>query len=91
MPRVWVDFNKTGGGRVESSTLATRHDLDEQGIELSEGLMLTLWQEDADDQGKPLDLEVDARIEFDSERNVWVAFYDMNDVRWVPPAEPRSA
>jgi hypothetical protein len=89
-PRVWADFNKTGGGRLELTLPETLRDLESQGIALQDGLRLTFWDYDAADDGTPLDLEADGTVYFDRERNCWAAWYDFNLVRWVePPTLPR--
>ena len=85
MSRVWADFNKTGAGRLELTLPETLRDLERQGISLHEGLRLTFWDYDADDDGSPLHLEADATVEYDARRKVWVAWYEMDEVRWVTP------
>ena len=69
VPRVWVDFNEGGSdGGLWLTTNGTRRDLEEQGLELHEGLRLTVWQED-----DGFELEADAVVYWDQG---WSARYD---------------
>jgi hypothetical protein len=62
VPRLWVDFNASSAdGGLWLTTVGTRRDLEEQGLELYEGLRLTVWQED--DPG--FELEADAVVYWD--------------------------
>jgi hypothetical protein len=89
-PRVWADFNKTGGGRLELTLPGTLRDLEKQRIELRDGLRLIFWDHDADADGTPLELEADATVYFDHERDCWAARYDFDAVRWVERDPTRS-
>ena len=83
--RVWADFNRTGGGRLELTLPETLRDLERQRITLHDGLRLTFWDYDGADDGSPLHLEADATVEYDANRRCWVAWYEMDEVRWVEP------
>jgi hypothetical protein len=53
-PRVQVDLMKPDAQRrVVLTTVGTRRDLERYGIELEEGLLLHLYTDDADEDGKP--------------------------------------
>jgi hypothetical protein len=88
--RVWADFNKTGGGRLELNLPDTLGDLERQGITLRHGLRLTFLDYDAADDGTPLHSEADATVEYDPNRECWAAWYDMDEVRWVEPPSPTA-
>jgi hypothetical protein len=51
--RVWVDFMKIDTrGRLLLTTLGTLEDLRKHRVELTEGLSLSVYSDDADDQGR---------------------------------------
>jgi hypothetical protein len=63
--KVFVDFNNTDDrGRIRLDTPGTIDDLCDQGIELVEGLELTLYQ---------VDVEMKAVVEYSLEEQQWVA------------------
>jgi hypothetical protein len=69
-PRVFVDFQNTDAkGRVRLSSVGTCEDLQRQQIRLTKGLFLTLYEDDADERGRPQQLIVDGVVEY-SERKV---------------------
>jgi hypothetical protein len=82
--RIWADFNKTGGGRLELTTVGTLRDLERKGVELRDGLVLTFFDEDADEEGNPADMEVEGVVRYDPSRRCWAASYDPAEIRWVP-------
>lgn len=66
--RVFVDFgNADDRGRVRLDTPGTIDDLCNQGIELVEGLELTLYQ---------VEVEMKARVTYSLEEQQWVAKAD---------------
>jgi hypothetical protein len=81
LPRVYVDFLKTDDlGRIRMICLGTRRDLDALGIVLFEGLRLTLYSDDAQDDGTPDPLLVEGVIERGSGTD-WVARIDRTAIR----------
>ena len=53
-PRVYADFqNLDDHNRLKLTCAGTGQDLARQGIQLQEGLILTFYTDDADDQGQP--------------------------------------
>jgi hypothetical protein len=71
MQRVFVDFgNADVEGRVRLNTAGTIDDLCDQGIELVEGLELTLYQEY---------VEMKAVVTYSLEEQMWVAKVDWFD------------
>jgi hypothetical protein len=82
-PRVYADFqNLDDENRVRLDTAGTRHDLARLGLQLADGLSLTLYTDDADEGGRPDDLLVDAVIRVGDDRG-WVAQADWATLRHV--------
>lgn len=82
MTRIYADFQKTDDhGRLVLSTRGTRHDLERAGIELQEGLMLTFYMDDADDEGNPDPIVAEGTVRFDDSIRQWVAEIDWDAVR----------
>jgi hypothetical protein len=76
-PRVYADFqNLDDCNRVRLTCAGTREDLARQGLELHEGLLLTLYSDDADDAGQPDELRVEGRVHYHAEEKCWVAAVD---------------
>lgn len=76
-PRVYADFqNLDNSDRLRLTCAGTLADLNSQGIELREGLVLTVYTDDADDEGNPDDLETEGVVQFNAEENCWVAAID---------------
>ncbi|WOL31441.1 hypothetical protein [Microcoleus phage My-WqHQDG] len=74
-PRVSVDFNNADEqGRVYLTCVGTLQDLNQQGIQLVDGLVLLLYQED---------LIAEATTKYDDEQRVWVAVVDWDHMRIV--------
>jgi hypothetical protein len=72
-PTVYADFqNADTRGRVRLNCVGTIRDLAEKRILLSEGLRLTL----SDD-----DLEVEGDVHFAEDEQLWVAVIDWNAIR----------
>jgi hypothetical protein len=82
LPRVYADFhNADAQGRLRLNCNGTADDLNRQQVRLREGLVLTLYADDADERGQPDDLEAEGVVEFSSEENCWVARIDWARVR----------
>lgn len=76
-PKIWVDFhNADQYGNVRLNCARTQKDLQEQNIELSNGVQLTLYDEE---------LEVEGLVVFSEIENDWVA-----QVKWLDLIESRS-
>jgi hypothetical protein len=81
-PRIYADFlNLDDHNRLRLTCIGTIKDLDTHGIQLREGLTLTFYTDDADDQGNPDDLLVDGVLTFSPEQQAWVAAVDWNAIR----------
>src|SRR2546427_8503959 len=68
-PRVYADFqNLDDANRVRLSCAGTQRDLERQGIELRKGTTLTLYGDDANDEGQPDELLADAVVHYNHPR-----------------------
>ena len=77
-PTLFTDFmNADPRGRVRLNCVGTVADLGTQGVELAEGLAVTLTDGE---------LEADGAATFSADENVWVAVIDWTAVREVAPA-----
>jgi hypothetical protein len=82
LPRVWADFQKTDDlDRVILETHGTHADLSSQGLQLTDGLRLTLYTDDLDAKGTRDDLVVDGTVRFDDVNDRWVAEIDWAAIR----------
>jgi hypothetical protein len=59
----------------------TQEDLERQGIPLVEGLVLTFYSDDADDQGQPDELRVEGVVHYDPDEQCWLATVDWGAMR----------
>jgi hypothetical protein len=76
-PRIYADFhNLDDVNRVRLTCSGTQRDLDRQGVQLRDGLQLTLYTDDEDDDGRPDPLLADATVWFDRNQECWVAEVD---------------
>ncbi len=81
-PRIYADFhNADSQGRLRLNCVGTREDLAQQHVELREGLLLTLYSDDLDDQGQLDELLVDGVVSFSQEEHCWVAAIDWTAIR----------
>ena len=86
--QVYADFQKLDdNNRLILTCRGTLQDLEHLGIELREGLRLTLYTDDADDEGRSDELKADAVVHFDEAANRWVATIDW-DRLWHASEEP---
>jgi hypothetical protein len=83
-PRVYADFqNADPQGRLRLNCDGTARDLARQQVRLYDGLVLTLYSDDVDDQGRLDELEVTGVVQQSSEEQCWVARIDWSAVRHV--------
>ena len=81
-PRVYADFqNLDDENRLRLTCAGTRRDLERQAVELHEGMALTLYTDDATDNGQPDELLADAVVHFNQAENCWVAAIDWQGLR----------
>jgi hypothetical protein len=83
IPKVYADFHHVNNfNRLTLTCAGTKEDLDSQGIELREGLVLIFSMDDADDdQGQPDELLVDGVVHYDEAEHSWVAAVDWSAIR----------
>jgi len=82
--RVYVDFqNADVKGRVRLICAGTTQDLARQQTQLRKGLVLTLYADDVDFNGRPDELEVQGVVEYSDEERCWVAVVDWNALHHV--------
>jgi hypothetical protein len=71
--RIYADFhNADAQGRLRLNCVGTMEDLSRQKILLHEGLLLTLYSEE---------LEVEGRVQYSTDENLWVAMIDWDAIR----------
>ena len=81
-PKVYADFhNADSQGRLRLNSVGTIEDLARQQIELRQGLTLTLYSDDLDDEGVLDKLLVDGVVSFSEEEECWVAIIDWPAIR----------
>lgn len=81
-PRVYADFhNLDDSNRLRLNCAGTAEDLMRQGIQLREGMVLTFYTDDADDQGRPDQLRVEGVVHYDEKDRCWVAAVDWSALR----------
>jgi hypothetical protein len=72
-PMIYADFNNADpAGRLRLNCTGTVEDLSRQGIQLREGMQLTLYDEE---------LEADGEAHFSSEDQIWVASINWQLIR----------
>jgi hypothetical protein len=90
-PRVYADFqNLDDANRLKLTCAGTHEDLERQGIELHEGSVLTLYTDDADDQGRPDELLAEGTVRYNGQEGYWVAEIDWTALRHASD-EPSTA
>jgi hypothetical protein len=81
-PRIYADFNNLDDeNRVQLNTRGTAKDLGRLGIEFSDGLEVTLYTDDADENGRRDDLLVDGIVRRSQAGDDWVAEVDWHSLR----------
>jgi len=80
--QVYADFqNLDDENRLRLTCAGTRRDLERQEMEVREGMVLTLYTDDANDAGQPDEPLADGVVHFDKAENCWVAAIDWNEIR----------
>ncbi len=81
-PRIYADFQKLDDdNRLKLTCRGTLHDVQRFGVQLHEGLRLTFYTDDADDEGRPDNLLIDGVVQFNAEERCWVAAVDWTKLR----------
>lgn len=82
IPKVYADFhNIDDEGQLRLTCAGTAQDIDRQGIELRDGLVLTFVTDDEDDEGQPDELLADGIVHYDEVGCCWVANVDWSALR----------
>lgn len=80
--RVYADFqNLDEYNRLRLNCAGTARDLERLGVSLQEGLVLTFYTDDADDEGRPDELLVEGTVHRDQASQAWVASVDWSALR----------
>src|SRR4051812_27976050 len=88
----YADFqNLDDANRLRLTCAGTLRDLERQGIRLQEGLVLTLYTDDADDQGRPDELRVEGVVHYDESERCWVASVDWGALRHASDGTTRAS
>jgi hypothetical protein len=73
-PRIYADFNNLDDkNRIKLTLVGTQADLARFGIQLQEGMTLTFYMDDADDEGRPDDILVEGVVYYNNQEKCWVA------------------
>lgn len=81
-PKVYADFqNLDDFNRLRLTCVGTQEDLSRHGMELKEGLVLTFYTDDADDEGNADDLLIEGTVTYSNDEQCWVAQVDWNAIR----------
>ena len=79
---IYGDFNNLDGqNRIRLTTLGSVSDIARLGIQLRDGLHLTITTDDADDDGNSDDLMADGVIRYNEKEKCWVAQIDWSNVQ----------
>jgi hypothetical protein len=92
-PSVYADLhNADPKGRVRLNSVGTIRDLARKNVRLRKGLVLALYSDDADERGRPDDLQVPGVVEYSDEEQCWVAVIDWASIRHPsdPPGQARD-
>ncbi|MGB7200670.1 MAG: hypothetical protein WBD16_00215 [Pyrinomonadaceae bacterium] len=82
MKVIYADTNKYDGEyRLILTCQGTKRDLAKFGITLTEGLTLTFYMDDADDEGNRDDLIFEGTVHFDQIKRHWVAEVDWDQIK----------
>jgi len=88
-PRVYADFhNADAEGRLRLNCVGTTKDLARNHVVLRPGAILTLYSDDADEEGCSDDLEVSGVVEYSEAEQCWVARVDWNAIRHASELHP---
>jgi hypothetical protein len=88
-PLIYADFMKVSkSGRLKLVCLGTVRDMSKHGLEFSEGMKLTFYNEDEDSNGNSDDLVVEGIVEFDGSDDCWIARIDWDEIKNISKLSP---
>jgi hypothetical protein len=91
LPKIYADFqNLDDDNRLRLTCAGTLQDLERHGIPLHEGLVLTFYTDDADDQDQPDELRVEGVVHYDEEGQGWVAAVDWAAIHHASDEGPQG-
>lgn len=91
-PRVYADFqNLDDSNRLRLTCAGTAHDLERLGLQLREGLTLTLYTDDEDDDGHSDELRAEGVVHYNAEQQCWVAAIDWAATRHASDEYARAS
>lgn len=80
-PRIYADFHDADArGRLRLNTVGSLNDIASQQLDLKEGMRLTLYSDDLDDNGHLDELLADGIASYSSEDDCWVAVIDWDAI-----------
>lgn len=80
--KIYADFhNADSQGRLRLNCVGTTEDLARQAITLREGMAVTLYADDVDDDGHLDELLVDGVVSYSAEEKCWVAAIDRTAIQ----------
>jgi hypothetical protein len=81
IPKIYADFhNLDDSNGLRLTCAGTQEDLARQCIELYEGMVLTFYMDDADDQGEPDELRAEGVDHYDESESTWIASVDWSAI-----------
>ena len=88
-PRIYADFqNADAEGRLRLNCVGTTKDLARKNVVLQPGTILTLYSDDADEEGRSDDLLVTGVVEYSEAEQCWVARVDWRAIRHASELYP---
>ena len=82
LPKVYADFhNADSEGRLRLNCIGTVQDLSRQKIQLREGLQLTLFADDVDNNGQRDEILTEGTVTYSAVEKLWVAIIDWDAIR----------
>src|SRR5262249_46161263 len=90
--RVYADFqNLDDENRLRLTCAGTRRDLEQQRIELRDGMALTFYTDDANDNGQPDELIAEGIVHYDQSQKCWVGVIDWQALRHASDDRQKAA
>lgn len=88
--KVYADFQSLdNANRLRLTSSGTVADLERLGISLREGMLLTFYTDDADDEGQSDELQAEGVVHYDEGQNCWVAAIDWSALHHASDAQSR--